>query len=278
MERGLVHRDVKPSNIFVLEDDSVKIIDFGVAHLSAKGTLTSMKGTLHYMAPEQLQMQKPTPASDLFSLGVVCYEAFTGGSRLMAPRPKRWYRPSSTSFPARVGPQSSGEPRARPGVHKALAKQAFHRFSSAREFADLLQKALRGEAIEVFDESRAVCAYRPRQKGARHWRTGIRRRGARGARSRGYIHPDMAHLRQQINRAQREKSIALLLDNANRCYQEEEYQLALQKIQEVLRIDPQTYRWRSGQQRGRNAAACRVYGRHALRGIDWAARPAGRVH
>src|SRR5215467_2030125 len=77
-EKGLVHRDIKPSNIFVLEDDSVKLIDFGVAHLSEPGpTRTSVKGTLHYMAPEQLMAKKPTPLSDLFSLVAVCLEAIT---------------------------------------------------------------------------------------------------------------------------------------------------------------------------------------------------------
>src|SRR5262245_52969 len=76
-DRGLIHRDIKPSNIFVLEDDSVKLIDFGVAHLASGQSHTSVKGTLHYMSPEQLQAKKPTPSSDLFSLGVVCYEALT---------------------------------------------------------------------------------------------------------------------------------------------------------------------------------------------------------
>ncbi len=75
-ERGLVHRDIKPSNIFVMDDDSVKIIDFGVAHLADARTSTTLKGTLHYMAPEQLQMQKPTALSDLFSLAVLSCQAF----------------------------------------------------------------------------------------------------------------------------------------------------------------------------------------------------------
>ena len=73
-----MHRDLKPSNIFVMEDDSVKIIDFGVAHMADTHTTRAQKGTLLYMSPEQIQLKPLSPASDIFSLSVVCYEALTG--------------------------------------------------------------------------------------------------------------------------------------------------------------------------------------------------------
>src|SRR5438128_114887 len=78
-ERGLVHRDLKPSNIFVMPDDSVKIIDFGVAHMAeTHAGMTIAGGTLLYMSPEQVEMKPASPLSDIFSLGVVFYEALTG--------------------------------------------------------------------------------------------------------------------------------------------------------------------------------------------------------
>jgi eukaryotic-like serine/threonine-protein kinase len=77
-EKGLVHRDIKPSNIFVMEDDTAKIIDFGVVYLAGSHSVTGQKGTWQYMAPEQIEMKPASPVSDIFSLGVVCYEALTG--------------------------------------------------------------------------------------------------------------------------------------------------------------------------------------------------------
>src|SRR5438093_1013601 len=70
-EKGLVHRDIKPSNIFVLEDDSIKIIDFGVAHRIEASRTAGRKGTLLYMAPEQIEMKPVAAVSDIFSVGVV---------------------------------------------------------------------------------------------------------------------------------------------------------------------------------------------------------------
>ena len=55
-ERGVIHRDLKPSNIFVMDDDAVKIIDFGIVHLVGAESVTGLKGTLQYMAPEQIEM------------------------------------------------------------------------------------------------------------------------------------------------------------------------------------------------------------------------------
>src|SRR5712692_5068889 len=77
-DRGLVHRDMKPSNVFVMEDDSVKIIDFGVAHMADTHTTRAQKGTLLYISPEQIQLKPLSAASDICSLSAVCYEALTG--------------------------------------------------------------------------------------------------------------------------------------------------------------------------------------------------------
>jgi serine/threonine protein kinase len=76
---GIIHGDVKPSNIRVTENDQVKLIDFGVAHFASQVSGSDrILGTPAYLSPEQIEGRKQDGRSDLFSLGVVLYEMITG--------------------------------------------------------------------------------------------------------------------------------------------------------------------------------------------------------
>jgi eukaryotic-like serine/threonine-protein kinase len=238
-ERGLVHRDLKPSNIFVMEDDSVKIIDFGVAHMADAHTTRAQKGTLLYMSPEQIELKPLSPASDIFSLSVVCYEAMTGRNPFQRARADevvdailRHIPPLATELNSTVS-----QPVSRV-LHKAMAKQSWHRFASARDFGDTLNKALRNEPIEFFDPERT----RPRlQRATKALEEGDFQFAAEilgELEAEGHMDSSIGALRRQLDGAVRRKTLFQLLDAARARFEEEEDPLALQKLQEALQIEP----------------------------------------
>lgn len=238
-ERGLVHRDLKPSNIFVMEDDSVKIIDFGVAHMADTRTTRGQKGTLIYMSPEQIEMKPLSALSDIFSLSVVCYEALTGRQPFQRARADEIVDAILHQIPP---PASELNPAVSQAisrvVHKGMAKQSWHRFSSAREFGDTLNKALRGDAIEFFDPSRT----RPRvERATKALQEGDYQFAGEilgELEAEGHLDTSIGSLRHQLDGAVRRKTIAQLMDGAKARFEEEEDPLALQKLQEVLQMEP----------------------------------------
>src|ERR1700751_864988 len=152
--RDVIHCDLKPSNLFVLEDDSVKIIDFGIRHLIGGDTGTRLQGTLHYMAPEQL-VGKVSAQSDIFSLGVVCYEALTGRKPFTGSTEPEVIDAIRSNIPVSISELNAAVPHlVAQVIHRALAKRPYHRLSTAREFSDLLQQALKNECPPQFEQAR----------------------------------------------------------------------------------------------------------------------------
>src|SRR5579859_3161050 len=238
-ERGLVHRDLKPSNIFVMEDDSVKIIDFGVAHMADTHTTRAQKGTLLYMSPEQIQMKPLTPASDIFSLSVVCYEALTGRHPFQRSRADEVVDAILNQIPPAASEVNAAVSQSvRRVVHKGMAKQSWHRFASARDLGDTLGKALRNEAIESYDPERTrprlLRATKALQDGDLQFAGEI----LGELEAEGHMDPTMGSLRRQLDGAVRRKTLSQLLDAARARFEEEEDPLALQKLQEALQIEP----------------------------------------
>ena len=146
-ERGAVHRDVKPANIFLTRAGVVKVTDFGVADAGGAGQLTTtgaLVGTPDFLSPEQVRGHKATAASDIYSLGCVAYELVTGQAPFHGDNPiavATARLDSDTPSPRAVNPQVSPELDA--VIRRALAQDPADRFPSAGAMAVSLRAAVR---------------------------------------------------------------------------------------------------------------------------------------
>jgi serine/threonine-protein kinase len=135
---GLVHRDIKPANLLMGRDGQVKITDFGIAHAAGSAPITqvgTLVGTPAYLAPERGAGEPATPASDLYSLGMVAYECLTGtlpfhGTPLEVASASRFGSlpalPADVPAPvtALVSDLTAKDPAARPGSSAEVAARA----------------------------------------------------------------------------------------------------------------------------------------------------------
>jgi predicted Ser/Thr protein kinase len=162
-ERGVVHRDVKPSNVMLLNDGGAKILDFGIARfLDSTRTRHTMQGfifgTIEYLSPDQLQGVDADPLTDIFSFGVICYELLSGNQPFRAETISRIMYLVATADPTPLSEVVPGCPEALQNVVRtALAKDRAKRYHSVQEMLfDLapIEAALRKErAMELAAEA-----------------------------------------------------------------------------------------------------------------------------
>lgn len=155
-DNGIIHRDVKPSNILVDSDGAVKVGDFGIATIYENPdrldlTLTNqIIGTPAYLSPERADGKPVTAASDLFSVGVMLYEMLTG------EKPFKGDSPLAIVLAAKSGdfvPPGELNPAVplyvSDAVRRSLASKPSERFASAREMSDALDPRSRANETEV---------------------------------------------------------------------------------------------------------------------------------
>ena len=148
---GVVHRDLKPQNAIVDPEGKVTVTDFGIARAGASEITQagSVMGTPHYLSPEQAQGLDVTPVSDLYSIGVILYEALTGQVPFEADSAVAIAMKQVSQAPQRP---SSIEPRVSPAldavVMRALEKDPGRRFQTAEAFIAALDAAIANPAGE----------------------------------------------------------------------------------------------------------------------------------
>jgi len=161
-EKGIIHRDIKPGNIMLSSQGSVKLADFGIALVSGSADLTTtgqIIGTPSYMSPEQIRGEPLGPASEVFSLGAVLYEMVTGSKPFTGPSDVAVTHAIIHKRPVRIRKLSPKTPkRLIRVIMKCLRKRSTRRYSTMDELVEALGKALPRKASSTREVVSALVA------------------------------------------------------------------------------------------------------------------------
>jgi serine/threonine-protein kinase len=143
-KKGVIHRDLKPGNVFLCDDGSAKVLDFGMSKLASAESLTQAGytlGTPEYMAPEQCIGAQVEPRTDLYALGVLMYEALTGALPIVAAHRRELLDLHQRQIPIPMRARRADLPIPEAldaAVMKCLKKRLNERPKSAADFEQML--------------------------------------------------------------------------------------------------------------------------------------------
>ena len=164
--QGVVHRDIKPGNVRVLEDGTVRLLDFGIATAPNTDATGTFAGSHGYISPEQLSMERVDGRSDLFAVGVLAYELFTRTLPFVGDSPAAIAYQVISKTPAPMRSIAPALPEALEAVvGRALQKEPNQRWSTATEMAEAFRAVAR-------DLQQTTPVERPKPTGSKPRMTG----------------------------------------------------------------------------------------------------------
>lgn len=162
--QDIIHRDIKPQNIMMQPDGNIKVMDFGIARAknSLKSKTASVLGTAHYISPEQAQGKELSATSDIYSLGIVLYEAVTGKLPFDGPDSVSVATKQVNELPV---PPHEIKPDIDPALEniimRAMEKDPARRFLTANDMKQALNNYITGRVSNIGNEPTRQMGYAP---------------------------------------------------------------------------------------------------------------------
>jgi predicted Ser/Thr protein kinase/tetratricopeptide (TPR) repeat protein len=241
-QQGVVHRDIKPGNIMITADGSVRVLDFGIARArgSPELTLSGFVGSPHYAAPEQAMGETVDIRADIYSLGIVLYRMLSGDLPFHGPTPWAIANQHIASPPPPLEEPCPDLPLSVIHlVRRAMAKRPEDRFQTPAELVDAIENVLAGHDLP--HEGLAATALPVEE---------FYRRGQQAMEAQAWheavdlfnqvLNHDPGHraAAEGVNRASREIRLAALYQAAERMVQMGQWDEAIVRLEEMSEIAP----------------------------------------
>jgi tetratricopeptide (TPR) repeat protein/tRNA A-37 threonylcarbamoyl transferase component Bud32 len=244
-QRGIVHRDIKPQNLMVTADGTVKVCDFGIARAVALPSLTQsgFVGSPYYISPEQAMGEHIDVRSDIYSLGIVMYQMLSGKLPFDAKSPWSIISQHIASKPPSLRLGNTDLPEAVEYlVNKAMAKRPEDRFQTPAELIGAVEDVLGGKEIA------AVKTPVPEQDIAGLVENLYRRAVEAGQAEEWQravnlfnqvinLQPDYEDTTERLAEAGRQARLSALYSAANRALEAKRWQEAIDELSEIVAID-----------------------------------------